>query len=259
MPALLHLQAHSHGFQPVQTFLYHLLRHAQMAAHSGTKFPVALHSVGQRLVGLQHHGAVLEQEHLLRALLLHRVEVLLMCRTQASEDTYRGLYDALQGLHLTWLTDTSLEDGHLAVLVQCPHAQRHAYLRVVTARRARYGHVGREHLVEPLLDHGLAVAARNAYDGDVELFSVALGKALQGRKGVGHQELHCSRQILLQGTDHEGTHATVVEVLNVAVAVATFRADGKEQGGLRETKATAIRKQPLYLCVALPRHLGTGQ
>ena len=52
MSALLHLQAHGHGLQPVQTFLYHLLLHAQMAAHTGTEFPVAFHSVGQRLIGL---------------------------------------------------------------------------------------------------------------------------------------------------------------------------------------------------------------
>ena len=88
---------------------------------------------------------------------------------------------------------------------------------------------------------------------------MALGKALQGRKGVGHKELHCSRQILLQGTDHEGTHATDVEVLDVAVPVATFCADGEEQGGLGEAKAAAVRQEPFHLRIVLPRHLGTCQ
>ena len=53
--------------------------------------------------------------------------------------------------------DTCLENAHLGLLIHQPYRQWHTYLRVVTARTAGNKHAWREQLVEPLLDHGLAV------------------------------------------------------------------------------------------------------
>ena len=39
--------------------------------------------------------------------------------------------------------------------------------------------VGRQHLIEPLLHHGLAVGARDTHYGAVELVAMAFGQSLQ--------------------------------------------------------------------------------
>ena len=83
---------------------------------------------------------IVEQEHLLAALLLHGAEVLLMGCAEVGKHGDGGLYDVAQGLHLSRLADARLEDAHLRVVVHEPNAQRHAYLRVVAAGRARDDH-----------------------------------------------------------------------------------------------------------------------
>ncbi len=175
--ALLYLQSHGHGFKPLQTFADDLLAHAQMTADTGTEIAVALQCVGL-VPCLEHHGAVLEQEHFFMPFLLHALEVLLMGRSQACEHAYGGLDDALQRLHLVWTAYACLKNAYLRVVIEPPDTQRHAYLRIVTAWRTGHGHIRRKHLVEPLLDHSLAVAARYAYNRDVVGLAVPLGQPL---------------------------------------------------------------------------------
>lgn len=127
----------------------------------------ALHHQG--IVVADHHRlGILEEAHLLQALLAHRREVLLMGRSQRGEDAQRGLDDVVQGLHLALLADASLEDAHLRMLVEQPYRQRHTHLRVVAAGRAHHVAVFAQQLVEPLLDHRLAVRACDAHDGEAE-------------------------------------------------------------------------------------------
>ena len=101
--------------------------------------------------------------------------MLLMGTTQTGQHANGGLYDVVQGHHLARLTDARLKEGHLRLLVQQPYGQRHAYLRVVRARRADNLLRRQQQLVQPLLDHRLAVGARDAHHGDVELVAVTLG------------------------------------------------------------------------------------
>ena len=82
--------------------------------------------------------------------------------------------------HLARLTDARLEDGHLGLLAEEPDRQRHAYLRVKGARRAHDLLRRQQQLVEPLLDHRLAIAAGDADHGNRELVAMALGQPLQG-------------------------------------------------------------------------------
>ena len=151
---------------------------AYLLALVATAADAAAHQV---IVGIVDDDlGVLEQRQLLHTLLLQRAEVLLMGGTQRCHHTDGGLDNVAQGLHLARLADTSLKESDLCLLVEQPHRQRHANLRVVALGRACHHHVGRQYLVQPLLDHCLAVAASDAHHGDVELVTVTLGQPLEG-------------------------------------------------------------------------------
>ncbi len=103
------------------------------------------------------------------------------------QHTDGGLDDVVQGRHLPGQTDACLKDGHTAALVQQPYRQRHTDLRVVAARGTGDAPTP-ENLVQPLLHHGLAIGARDAYHGDVELVTMPLRQSLQGHQRVLHQQ-----------------------------------------------------------------------
>ena len=159
----------------------------------------------------------------------------------------RRLDDVTQGKHLSGQTDAGLEDADLRLVVHEPYRQRHTDLRVIRTRRACHKAVGREYLVQPLLDDGLAVGARDADDRDVELVAVTLGEALQGLEGVGDTEEVSLREPLLvvvgNSRHHEVVNPTVVQAGEILVAVVALRLDGEEQRLLGETQRTAVGKQ----------------
>ena len=62
----------------------------------------------------------------------------LMGGSQTGQYTYRRLYDVVQRHHLPRLTDASLKDTHLRLLVQQPYRQRYANLRIVATGRTHY-------------------------------------------------------------------------------------------------------------------------
>ena len=69
-----------------------------------------------RVIGrIDERVGVVEEFQFLVALLLHALKILLVSRTQAGEDAYGGLDDGLQGIHLIWLRDGSLEDAYLTL------------------------------------------------------------------------------------------------------------------------------------------------
>ena len=101
-----------------------------------------------------------------------------MGRTQCGQHTDGGLDDIPQGKHLAGLTDASLEDTHLCLLVQEPHTEGNAYLGVVASGRTHNFLRGQQQLIKPLLYHRLTVRACDTHDGHVKLVTMALGQSL---------------------------------------------------------------------------------
>ena len=172
-------------------------------------------------VGTVDHGPrVVHQFHLLHALLLHRTEVLLMSSTQAGEHADGGLDDIAQSIHLSWLTDAGFEDAQLRLFVEQPYGEGDADLRIVTAGRAHDALRGQEQLIEPLLDHRLAIGAGNAHHGDIELVAMAFGQSLQGCECRWHlQVVGICLDMFGQMVDYEIAHAPAIEVVDIAMAV----------------------------------------
>ena len=199
---------------------------------------------------------VVEENQLLPALGLHGGEVLLMGRAEVCQHRYGRLDDVAQGKHLARLAYASLEDTNLRVVVHQPHRQWHANLRVVGTWRASHETVGREHLIEPFLHHGLAIGARDAHYWYVELVAVALCKTLQGLQGVGDfKEValwEASLVIVGHGCYNEVAHATQVKVLDILMTVVALRLDREKQGFLGETKRTAVSKQERDIGIRCP-------
>ena len=203
---------------------------------------------------VHHHAGVVEQRELLPAFLLHGAEVLLVCRAERGEHAYRWLYDVAQGLHFPGAAYACLEESHVGMLVQQPHRQWHAYLRIVALRRACDHHLRREQLVKPLLDHRLAVRPGDAHDGDGELVAVAFGQALERFERVHHLQEVCPgifRNVFRHAAHHKVAHAAAVKLRYVAVAVVALGAQGEEKGLLRETERAAVGKQPPYAGIGL--------
>ena len=206
---------------------------------------------------------VVEEYHLLAALLLERREVLLMGVADEREHGDVGLYDAAQSLHLARLADASLEHSHLALLVEQPYREWHAYLRVVATRRARHLHLRREQLVEPFLHDGLSVAARDAHNRYVVFLAVTLGESLQGDKRVLHFQEVCvgvccvivGRNILYD----EVAHSAAVEVRNVVVTVVASRFQSEEQCLLCETERSAVSKEEPDVGVCCAKAVGSDE
>ena len=108
--------------------------------------------------------------------------------TDHGEHAERGTDDVVEDLHLAGLADTGLEDSHLGLGVEEPKGEGHADLRIVAAGGSCHDVVHGEGLIEPLLDHGLAIAARDAYHGDGEALTMACGQLLEGSKRVANDQ-----------------------------------------------------------------------
>ena len=111
-------------------------------------------------------------------------ERLIMCAADVGEHADRWPNDGLQLLHLTRLADTRFENTERVLRPHAEHAQWHAHLAVPTAGAAHDVLLLVQHLPEPLLHNGLAVAARYADHRDVEVRAVPSGEALKSSKRV---------------------------------------------------------------------------
>ena len=103
-----------------------------------------------------------------------------MGSAQGGKHTNGGLNDVVQGIHLARLADARLEQSYLRLVAEQPNAQRNTDLRVIALGRTGDCHLGREQLIQPLLDHRLTIRTRNAHDRTIELVSVALSQSLKG-------------------------------------------------------------------------------
>ena len=130
----------------------------------------------------------MEQLHLLHTFLLHRAEILLVGGTQRGKDADGGLDDVGKRCHLIGLADACLEESHLRVFVEEPDREGDTNLGVVALRGTGNRHRRGKQLVEPLLDHGLAIRTRNADNRDVKLVAVTLSEALESSEGRRNHE-----------------------------------------------------------------------
>ena len=105
------------------------------------------------------------------------------------QDADGGLDDGLQRLHFARLGNARLDEGQLVLVVHPPDGQGDADLRIIAAGRTHRHAVGREQLVEPLLHHGLAVAARDAHHRNLETRPMVFGQLLQGFQRSGHHQV----------------------------------------------------------------------
>ena len=176
---LLHLRDEERPFG-VLTAPRYLARGKQRLGHAvADEFVVAV---------VDQHVAVLEERQLLHALLLQRIEVLLMGASDVGQDADGRLDDGFQRPHFARFGDARLEDGQLVVRPHLPDGQRYTDLRIVAARRAHDATVVAQQLVEPFLHHRLAVTARDAHHGDAELRPVQLRQLLQSLQGRRNKE-----------------------------------------------------------------------
>ena len=185
--------------------------------------------------------------------------------TDHGEHAERGTDDVVEDLHLAWLADTGLEDGQLGLGVKEPKGEGHADLRIVAAGGTRHDMVFGEGLIEPLLDHSLAVAARDAYHGDSEALAMACGQLLEGSKRVANDQERGVGIVCLPTIgklrDDEAAHASTIEFGDIVLPVIARGAQGKEQGLFRETERATVGQQEtnisFTLAIALrPHHRG---
>ena len=187
-----------------------------------------------------------QQDELLEAFLLDGLEPLLVSLADVGDESQRGFDNLLEVYHLVGLGDTGLEDSHLGLGPDLPYREGYADLRVVAAGRAHGVVVGLEQLVEPLLDGGLAVTARDADDRDLEAAAVCGSQLLQGGERVLDDDEVGPVHLLFAGNgvlDHKVAHSFAIEVLDVAVAVVALGHEGKEERLLGEGERPAVGEQ----------------
>ena len=106
-----------------------------------------------------------------------------------------------------------------------------------------------------LHDHGLAVGARDAHDGDVKLVAVSFRQSLQGFQCADDLQEVGSRIVggiaLGHAGNHEVSHASSVKLWNIVVPVVAFRLQGEKQSLLRETQRAAVGEQEAYAALAV--------
>src|SRR5690606_38292045 len=135
--------------------------------------------------------------------------------------------------HFPRFADARLEDAQRMVRADGPHAQRYTHLAVPATRVAHNALAVPQQLVQPLLHHGLAVAAGDADHGQAELAAMPGRKGLQRLPRVLHLD-HAQPAILryLPALYQEAAGTPLAQRVDVAVPVVVLAAEGDEQGVL---------------------------
>ena len=207
----------------------------------------------QRLVGAVEQPLKLrplEQLELLQQLFPGRGKAGIVGGAEVGEDAFGGLDDGSQPAHLPHFRNAGLENAQgVALGVQLPHAEGHAHLRIIGARRAADVLVGAQELSQPLLHDGFAVGAGNPDNRAGERGAVGGGQGLQGRQwafnldktglGVGGEG---AGQVGVFGYD-EQAHTLGIKGRQVAVAVVAGAAQGEEQRPGGQARPPAIEHE----------------
>ena len=185
-------------------------------------------------------GAMGKEFHLLRTLGIEVRKVLAMLLADVRNDAYRRSDDRLQAIHLSGKRDACLEDSQRLLISQTwlmaercelPDGQRDTNLRVVGFGRTDDAVVVLQQFVEPLLDHGLAVGAGDAYHGYIEERTDVGCEALESGKTIVHADddgvraLRAFRAL----ADDEHPHALLIELGDILCTVVLRRTQSEEQ------------------------------
>ena len=197
--------------------------------------------------GIDKYLAMSEELQFFGHLLLAGEEVLVVGLAHIGEDAYGGLDNLLQARHLASLGDTGLEDGHLVARLHLPYREGDADLRVVALGTGDKPTVGREELDNPVLDDGLAVAARDAHHGVGELRTMVRGEALEGGEDVvDTPDIGLGEVEVAVGGYHELAHARLVEAVDVTATAVALGGNGKEEGAMGRNEGAAVGEQVQY-------------
>ena len=142
--------------------------------------------------------------------------------------------DCRQARDFARMVHAHLDHGRLVLLAQAEQGQWHAdfIIQVAARGQARFFAKGRrQDGRNHLLDGGLAIAAGDANDGQVEAAAPEIGDAAQRDQGIGH---HDGRYLATvpacgQALDHHGGDATGGHLLKEVMGVETLAAQGDEQ------------------------------
>ena len=173
-----------------------------------------------------------------------------MGHPDVGQDAVGGANHLGQALHLVGTGDARLEDGYVRALIQLPNRERHADLGVVAVGAAGDVPILGQHMGQPLLDDGLAVAAGDADGGHLELLAVGRGDGLQRGKGIvnaKHIAIPHPTNALAQCVGQRGHHKVAnplgQQLGNVAVPVVTVGLEGEEERLLRFPDFPAVKTE----------------
>ena len=202
-----------------------------------------------RVVRMDPHLRTAEQLQLLGRLRIaaHSLEPFVVRAAQVGEHTDRRPDHRFQLLHLARLADARFEDGQGVLRAHLQHAQRHAHLAVPAARAAYDVFLAVQHLEQPFLHDGLAVAAGDPDNGDSELAAVPSGDLLQCRERIRDTDhgkpLEFRHAIVLYDGHPE---AALHQLRDVVVAIVSRAGQGDEQGGGCDLRVTRIDDDTIH-------------
>ena len=232
------------------------LRHAPSKTLQGAEFLVVFEGVddvGMVLTAYKHF-AIGEETQFFGNLCLKAGEILVVRLSDICQHADGRTHNILQTRHFAGLGDTCLEHCKVIFGTHLPNGERHANLRVV-AFGARNDVVSfREQLHNPVLDHGLAVAARYSHHGNAVLLATALGQSLQsGHHIIDYQHVGTfesgnaiGESLALAGGKHKAAHPFAVKLVNVTATRVSFGGDGEKQSGVGTREGTAVGEQSGY-------------
>ena len=187
----------------------------------------------QRVIGaIDDALAAVQDLGFFLSLLLHGFKSVIVLAAQVGDDAYGGTDHRMQIIHLVDGRNACLDNRQVGIVVDVPQRQGHTDLGIVAAGRPHDAVIVLEQLVQPLLDSGLATAARDADDRQLaETTAMKCRQCLQGVERrfhgneVGSGALGGSE--IIAGND-KITHALVIQVGDVIVSIICLGAQGKE-------------------------------
>ena len=212
------------------------------------------------MVGTVYDGlAVGEELQLFGNLLTAGEEVLVMRLSYVGKDADGGVDNTAQAFHFAHFGDARLEYGKLVVVRHLPYRQRHADLGVVAAWIGNNGATAMQQLHYPVLDNGLAIAARDTDHRNMVLAPMPSGELLQRQHDIFDEpEIGTMAQaelllVFLGRIDghHKVATTPLVHVVDIAAACIPLGRDGKEECLTHIGESAAVGKEVCHLAVGI--------